>query len=429
MIKPSKHKIVLICGNAQRELSMLQLLKKEFEDTLNANVWIIGSIADVQKIYYLLYKIRPNMVFISQIVEKVTRDIAYYVRQSGAILCVLPVELYYLKNEYRNTFKKQSYNEYLDYYFLPGENMYNDTLILSDIRKSKMLITGTPRVDLYINKKAKNMLSREEFCRKYFLKRNSKNIFVFTSFIVTSLNYIKKEKAFEGELDYILKRNNGMLEMRSLFIRDIKKICTDFPDCNVILKLHPLEENFFCLEKNPNNLRVIKDISFNDTVRSIDLAVYWRSTIATECWVNDIRTLQYIPVNNHESLRGDFNEENPIYYKYSELRRGISKYLLHKFEKKYLLAQKRYLQVNYYKIDGLAVKRIAKKVKKILLKVNDGVLDYKFANDKGFCLFVFFEKIFGVRLSRRLISVFKKNYSWRYAVDNYVFKLPANNRN
>jgi hypothetical protein len=195
-----------------RELLMLELLKKEFEHTFKADVWIIGSLADVQKIYYSLNQIKPDIVFISQIIEKDCRDIASYVRKSGAILCVLPAEFTYSNADYYRTFSgNRPYNKYVDYYFLTGLRMYKAISKLTDIDKNKMFITGTPKIDLYINKNAKKVLSRREFVARYSIPGNRKNIFIFTNFLITPINYIKSEKAFSGMVNYMLKWNKRRL--------------------------------------------------------------------------------------------------------------------------------------------------------------------------------------------------------------------------
>lgn len=426
-IHSSKYKIVLICMDIHRELPMLKFFKKELEDTLNADVWIIGSLADVQKTFYLLSQIKPEMVFISQIVEKVCRDIARYVRNSGGILCVLPIELTYVNiDTYGFKNRRQLYDKYVDYYFLPGQKMYKDILKASDINKNKMFITGTPRIDLYINKNVQKTPSRREFCVKYNIPTNRKNIFIFTSFVTFPADYIRNEKAYKGSVNRVLKMNKEVSETRDIFVRDIKNICVDFPKYNIILKPHPLEDHIFYKEINLKNLYKINKVSFNDTVNSIDLAVHWCSTVATECWVNNIKTIQYIPTVRHKGLLTDFNGENPVYNNYLDLKKGISKYLDHHLEKKYLFSQKKYLQFWYYKTDGFSVRRISTKIKKILQSNPHAVLNYTSADSKMMHMFIILEKILGIKLSRRIVTLVKKDYNWRYAADNYVFSAPGN---
>jgi surface carbohydrate biosynthesis protein len=425
-MESQKHKIVLICMDLQRELSMLELLKKEFEDILQADVWIIGSLADIQKIYYSLNQIKPDMVFISQIIEKDCRNIANYVRKSGATLCVLPVELTYpTKDGFSFLNTKQLYDKYVDYYFLPGRRMYEDISRSSDISKNKMFITGNPKIDLYINKNAKKVLLRREFCIRYSVRKNQGNIFIFTSFVITPADYIKREKAYKGSVNRILKKNKEVLETRDAFVRDIKKLCVDFPKYNIILKPHPFEDSSFYKKIEIKNFYMINTVTFNDTINSIDLAIHWCSTVATECWVNGIKTLQYVPIVIHEGLLTDYNRENPVYNNYLDLRKGISKYLIHNLDKKYLFFQKKYLRFWYYKTDGNSVKRIAIKIKKVLRNEHRDALNYISVNSKILYIFIIAEKILGIRLSRRVVSYFRKDYNWRYAADNFVFRGPG----
>ncbi len=421
-----KPKIVLICGNAQRELSMLQLLKKEIENTLTADVWIIGSIADIQKIYYLLNRIQPEMVFISQIIENVTRDIAGYVRKSGALLCVLPVEFTFSEADYDQIFNKnQGYNKYLDYYFLTGPKMLNAALRLSDIARSKMFVTGTPKVDLYKNINAKKVLSRTEFIDRYGITQDLKNVFVFTSFPITPLSYLRKQKVLKDKMDLLTKWNRRVIDTRKIYIKDIAKLCIDFPDCNIILKPHPLEDVSYYKEITSKNFYLVDDITFNDVVKSIDLAIYWHSTIATECWISNINVIQYIPVNNFENLESDFTRGNPSIDNYKDLKKGVLKYLHQKLDKKYLNYQKNYLKLCYYKLDGMSAKRVAVKVKDILQNNRSINLTYKPVTSAMMHTFIITEKLLGIKLSRKIISLIKPGYDWKYSVNNFVFIIPS----
>src|SRR5690349_17048950 len=136
MLKRSseKKKIVLICDNVVRELAALELLKKALKSVLGADVTIVGSLGEVQRIYYLLYKLKPNIVFISQNQEDITRDIIKYLKTSGAIVCILPMELAYSRSNLSWFYNKRlSYRDYGDYFFLPGPQSFKDVVHYTNI--------------------------------------------------------------------------------------------------------------------------------------------------------------------------------------------------------------------------------------------------------------------------------------------------------
>lgn len=418
----NKHKftVVLLCDQIQRELPALRLLQKQLTKD-NFSISIIGSLAEVNRMYFLLYKIKPDIIFISQIQEKVTRDIVQYVKKSGGIVCVLPMELSYSRTNLFWLFNNRlDYNKFVDYYFLPGEQFRNDLLEFTDIDKRKMFIVGSPKMDLLIKNNKQDFLSRKEFCYKYKIPINKKNIFIFTTFVASKIDYIKNEEAFKGNVEATLRIYNGIKETKEIFLRDIKKICIDFPDCNIILKPHPLEGAKDYLTINYSNFFIIQNELFNNTIESIDLAVHWNSTVATECWIQGKKTIQYSPIRKYNDLLSEFNKGNPVYEKYDELYQGLRKYLINNMEIKYLDFEKRYLKLWYFQIDGKSAKRISDILIKTL-KYNQRK-QYLKNYSLNFILFYYGEIILGSTFARLMIRFFKKNYQQKYADENYVFE-------
>lgn len=419
-----KLKIVFICDQVQRELPSLLHLKKNIEKYMNADAYIIGSLAEEQRIYYLLYKIKPDIVFISQIQEEVTRRIAKYVRESGGILCLLPAEVTYSRLNLFWLFNKNlSYKDYVDYCFLPGEQYRNDLNELTDIDKRKIFVVGAPKMDLLATVYKNKFLTRKGFCQKHKIPLNKKNLFIYTTFLsISSTNYLEKENSFKGNVNAIRRIYNCCDETKRIFIRDIKKICLDFPEYNIILKPHPLEEAKDYLNINYNNFFLIQNEVFNNTISSIDLTIHWNSTVATECWVKNIKTLQYSPILKYQDLLSDFKGGNPIYNNYEELKEGIIKHMNNSMEQRYLRFQERYLTTWFYKIDGLSSKRIAIKLNQLLKEKNIKFFSVKYKCNchKFYNILIFFEFFLGVKLTRILLLVLRPDYKWRYAIDNYI---------
>lgn len=413
-------RIALILDNKTREYSYLQLLKKTLTDKLNADVSIIGSVAEQQRIYLLLYKIKPQIVFISQIVEDCMRGIAYYIKKSGGLVFVLPAEITVIpaiSNLIVN--KKLQYNKLLDAIFLPGSRMrklYSDT----DIPSYKMYVVGSPKIDVLVKETDKDFLKRDLFLHSYKITPNKKNVFIFTSFVTIPPHYLTQNQTFQGNEKKILANNEYTLKNKTEYIETIKRLTEDLPNCNIILKTHPLENTAHYQEIKAPNFFILPKLSLYNCLDSIDLAIHWSSTIATECWIKGIQTLQYIPIIKKSSL-SEFRLGNPTVNSYEDLLKTILLCLNKNIGRKFIPIQKKFLENNYYKLDGKSSLRIAEICKKYAR--NEIKVDYKPKFSKLIYLITTAQKFLGLSLSRSMIGFFKKRYSAEYAIQNFVEEL------
>ncbi|MDD2822975.1 MAG: hypothetical protein PHQ59_02725 [Candidatus Daviesbacteria bacterium] len=416
----NKLSVVLICDHIQRELASLKMLREQMLSE-NLSVSIIGSLAEVKRMYYQLYRLKPDIVFISQIQEKITRDMARYVKDCGAIVCVLPAELSYSRaNLFWLYNQRLTYNELVDYYFLPGEQFLNDILEFTDIDRRKMVVVGSPKMDLLISKYKKSFLSREEFCTKYKIPLGKKNIFIYTTFAASTIDYIKKEAAFKGNVKATLRIYRCISETKKIFLKDINRICIDNPECNIIIKPHPLEDTSEYLKIKHSNYYVVQNELFNNTVSSIDLAIHWNSTVATECWIQRKKTIQYAPISKYSDLLSEFNQCNPVFENYKELDCGIKKYLGCNIDAKYLRSQKDYLKLWYYRLDGKAMNRILN----ILVKnIKPNKSKHYFKNYPfSFKVYSYVESLLGLSIARWLVKLVKRDFQRQYALENYILE-------
>ncbi len=412
-------RIALICDQVQRELSALKAIKSELEKKLKAKVWIIGSVAEAQRIYYLLYLIKPHVVFMSQIQEQEMRNISGYVKNSGGMVCILPVELSYSKTNFYWLFNSRlKYDFLVDLYFLPGNQMYTDILEFTNINKRKLFIVGSPRVDLLLDDN--NFLSRKQFLKKFSIP-NRKNIFIFSTFYASSVEYIKNEAAFKGNIKKSLRIYSGIEKTKQKYLLVLEDLCAEFPDCNIVFKPHPLEKPDVYRKLNYSNFHLIENETFNNVVRSIDIAVHWNSTVATECWVRKLPTVQFVPIKNFGDLLCDFYPGNKVVEDYKTLVRTLQVYMKSGVEKKYLNFQKKYLENWYFRIDGKSVSRVsAVLTKQIKTRQVKDELRYTRRNFLYPLVLVILEKIIGVYLCRRFLGIFYKNFNWNYAINNYL---------
>ena len=409
-------RIVLICNNVTRELATLTLLKNELESRLGAQVRIIGSIAEIQRIYYSLYKFQPHLIFLSQLQEKCCRDFAEYAKKSGAMVFVMPEEITPAKIVESLILRPdRPYDHLVDGVFLPGQVMMN-FFGKTNIKKQKIKITGSPKVDV---EKQSRPLTRNKFCRKFGINGKKKNIFVFTSFPHTGIDYFKKDECFEGNIKLIANIQRAIRDTQKSYLENLPKICKLLPEFNIILKPHPLEDLSHYKKVKAPNLHIISNISMLDCLGSIDVAIHWNSTVSTSCWLHSIPTLQYSPLKKHDWLLSGFTPGNPLISDIRQLVQQVRDYATRRpLPKKYIEFQKKYLYQNFYIIDGKSCERISKHVGNMISKT-DFKLEYKRQFSGIWYLISIMEKIIGVYGSRRIMSLIS-SYNWQYAKDNYL---------
>lgn len=410
--------IVLVCDNILRELTHLTLLKMQLEETLQARVTIIGSVAEIQRTYYLIHQLKPHIVILNQVVEDGMRDLAKYIRQSGAKVYVLPPEILVvpaLSNIL--AISKLKFNHLIDGILLPGERM-KKLFLKSDIQPNKIMVVGSPKIDVLMRATAPDFYSRTTFLEAIHARKNKKNIVVFTSFVPTPKTYLRKTKTFVGNIRKMSQNNVFVEEAQRLYPYALEKLCEDFPDYNIILKRHPREVDVYYQHIQKPNFFVASNMSFYNVVNSIDLAIHWSSTIATECWLRGITTVQYVPNTRTTNFLIESWRGNPVTHTYVELKKAVQKYMDMKLEKKYLKFQKQYLKENYYKSDGKSVERISER---LLYSCKKQVHPHYIKRYSFFMeAFVMCERYISSYLPRRLASLILQSFDWKYAVKNYI---------
>lgn len=414
----NKLKIVLILDNKDREYNYLQLLKKTLIDTLNTEVSLIGSVAEQERMYFLLYKIKPNIVFLSQAVEESMKDIAFYIKQSGGLVFILPAEITIIPAiSHLIVNKKLKYNKYTDAIFLPGKRMmqlYKST----DVSPEKIYVVGSPKIDVLINDYGNEFLKRSVFLSKYKINPNRRNIFIFTSFVIIPSEFFSINESFKSSEKKFLANNAYTFKSKSNYIDTIKKLTNDFPKLNIILKIHPLEDKRDYQSISAPNFYFLPKIPLYNCLDSIDLSIHWSSTVATECWIKKIKTLQYVPFIKNGSL-SEFRLGNPTVSSYEDLIEAIKIYLNKKVDKKFLSFQKKYLEDNYYKLDGKSCLRIKEVIRKNYANKKIEV-NYQSNFNKLIYFIVFIQKFFGLKISRLITNVALKEFNPEYTIKNFV---------
>lgn len=412
-------KVVIICNSKVRELTALMFLKSVLEKHTHSSVHIIGGLAEMQKIYFELYRIQPDIVFIPQVVEKECRKLAAYIIESRALLYVIPAEITVIKIIEEILLNPNiSYKKYVTKFLIPGER-FKALLEKSDLVKNQIKIVGSPKIDCLVHEEGSAFISRASFCNKYSLDVKKKNIFIFTSFVKANESYLKDDSCFDGTIKQMLESNKCVDLTKNRYISVIQKLCKDFSEYNIVLKPHPLEESESYKKIKSSNFTLITDESFYACLKSIDLAIHWSSTIAPECWIKKIKTIQFAPFPKYDSFLSESHPGNPLVRTYSELKKSIISFHQAKLEQRYKKFQQEYLQSNFYKLDGRASERISRIISndlKLLRKTPNFSKNYSFL--LPFVLSA--EQIVGIKAIHRLIGFLDHNYDWKAAVENRI---------
>lgn len=414
-----KLRILLISDNLVRELEALRVLKKTLEKTINSQVNIFGSLADWEVIYFKLNEFRPHLVFLTQVQEQKCRDLAEYIKSCGAKICVIPPEttvVQALKDVFINP--KLKYDQLLDFLFLPGKALF-EFYKKSDIEQSKIFLTGSPKIDAFIQAKGEQFYSRERFLEVFNVPKGRKNIFIFSSFRNFSMDYIEKDIGYKGVTEIAGEESEFIEKTSEEYLKLIPEFCNQFADCNIILKPHPLEDQDRYNSIESPNFYVIQKSTLQNCLKSIDLAIHWNSTIAAECWLFGIKTVQYSPIKKLNFLLSDLYKGNPLFVNYKTFVQGVRKYLNENLDNGYLDFQKKYLKINYGDITESASAKIADIISK-KISIENIRLSYKKNSGLRYFLFKISEKTLGKYLSRRTLHFFDKNYRWKYSTENYV---------
>ncbi len=417
---PKKLTILLVCNNFTRDFPGLKVLKSELKKKIRARVIIVGSIAEVQRTYYLIYKYKPHIVVLYQVQEQCSRDIARYVRNSGGMIAVVPTEVTVAQSSLVFVVDKNiSCNDLVDYYFFPGKRMYGYFLQYSDIEKRKLYVTGSPKIDASSCKLSNVRLARARFCQENKIPQGRKNIFLFTSFVTVPEKYIRKDIAFSGGREELLSYFQYILRTKRHYLKDIAKLCRDFPENNIVIKVHPLEDLRDYKKIIEPNLFIVKENNIYQCLPAIDLALHWNSTASTECWIHSKKTIQYNPLELDETFLSDFTPGNPLCLSYNSLKSAVNKYLHSDLELKYLKFQKNYLKDTFGKLDGQSGERIAEIIKK---KVSRALPKVNYQRHYSPLLWGFFvsEKILGLGLTNRIIKLLRSDYEAEYASSNRI---------
>ncbi len=147
-----------------------------------------------------------------------------------------------------------------------------DWMIKYGTEKSKVVITGAPRLDYYINK---NSMSREEFFKSINVDPNKKIIVYTPQFSIRHMNFANWHFTFSERASFL----------RNTFLAS-KKIDNSF----VIVKMHPSDfdynlPNEIAKSMNFKNYLVTKNVDLFELLSNCDVLITVQSTTGLESMI------------------------------------------------------------------------------------------------------------------------------------------------
>lgn len=313
----------------------------------------------------------PHVLVVTTVIGTRWDDFSKYLKKYGTKIVELKAEG--ITVSYNEKFRTNAFvdSSFLDAELCWGEKLKKAIIKNSNISKEKVLISGHPRFDIY--KKRPFNLSKKEFCKKYNLNEKKKIITFATSFPHADLTEKEKkeiDKLHKGKDIFNISKNFAIT--RKKFFKSVLKLAKNFPEINILVKIHPAENKEFYtkrIEKETKNVLALREEKINNVLNVTEIYIHSNSTSSIESWFIDIN----LPVINFylneyksDALLIDAVEGQDFIKDYNQLEKKIRKYLDgEKIDKKKLEFRKQFIKDNFFKADGNSGKRAAKIINKL----------------------------------------------------------------
>jgi surface carbohydrate biosynthesis protein len=239
----------------------------------------------------------------------------------------------------------------------------------TDLEDEEVRVVGCPRFDVYQPPLSELMMSKEEFCAKFDIKRNSPIVVWATNFV----NVDRSEKSIQYLEEFTDRNIRELIDiqrtLRKRHFDVFAKLTEDFLQCEFIIKLHPLEipkyyTNRIREMKLQNRIRVIAGIQMEHVLNSTDVFLNTNSTSSTEAWFLNIPTISLVFDRRALSNLSAFAGGNEIVSDYNSLKMIIEQCLKGKREPSDSMLNHReeFIEKWYYQVDGRATLRAAEEI-------------------------------------------------------------------
>lgn len=315
------------------------------------------------ELYSTVFTWQPDIVVIGQVNQQENIDVARYAQRCGAYVVVLNTEGTYDDRGEVYRFGKET-NDFVDILIAWGKKHKEDALKFSNIDSRKVIVAGTPKLDMYRPQLASLLLVKKPYQDR--LDPKKKTICVSTAFPSTEMSWEKiKDNLVYQKLGrkMVELRTRGQQKSRDTYI-ELALLLAKQDRYNVIFRIHPLEQPQYYRECLQHEKRIIFD---NEIIPAklftvTDLLVHRTSTLGTEAWITNVPTICLDPLYDEDREMMPFTNYEKIFHTIPEIVIFLDKHKNLNFPDKYKKEKEEYLKYwfNYVKSDKqLSSKKIA----------------------------------------------------------------------
>ena len=318
--------------------------------------------------WHEVFFIKPDLVLVNYS-RKANYKLIKRCKSLDIAVAVLDTEGGILRDANDYFRKAMKYARDVDMYFTWGKKQYNAVLDQNKIIKNNILMTGCPRYD-YGFKPWKNIYKNNVNQKNYILF-NTNFPFVNPSYN-TPQNELEKLIHEEGyEKNYAFDLFEQTEKTFDEFIKVIRKITSDFPDLDFIVRPHPFEsiKPYEILAEKQKNLKAIKEGSVFLWLAQCNLLIHQNCSTAVESILSGVEPLNLKFISG-SLLKQPVSENVSINItSYKQLHKYVTK--ISNNEKINVPIpikefRKKIIEDWFYKSDGLASLRVAEKIESIV---------------------------------------------------------------
>jgi len=322
---------------------------------------------------FYIHGFKPHIVIINHLYDKKRQEYFKKVASWGIKVVILPTEGIPTLEKYRE-FAAGVDNDLssVSLHFVWNEPMGKITAKNCTISNEKIKVVGVPRFDFYKEPLKKLLISKEEFIKKYNLKKNLPIITFATNytqaqFAIQNQTFFKKDSKTLG-YDKLIDENIPQKDFKSrdIAIKAFIKLVKELENVNFVLKLHPSEEHTYYFKLLDNELKNYKDRVaiivqeyIWDVLAVTDIEVKRSCTTGIESWILGHPTIEMKLNPNEWYFSLEHTVGSDIVTTYDELKNTILQYLNgKKISKEKLQKRKEFLDTWCYKVDGKSTIRV-----------------------------------------------------------------------
>lgn len=315
-------KILISVGYKQRELNYLSILSLHLQKAgFQVRVRYVNY-----ELYYELFSWQPDFFISGQVNQNENIEIAKYAHACGAQVLVLNCEGTYSTSQKIERFGS-NVAEYVTVLFAWGRQHLQDALANTDLPKSAIAITGTPKFDLYKKPLAQYFSQKLPYENK--IEKEKPIICIATSFAgaQTKWNDISHNLIYKKMgREFFELRKAAQVSLRTYFANlaiDLAKS----KKYNIIFRVHPLEPQEFYKKIFSGHPEIIFDNKALavELLPKLNLLIHRSSSLAPEAWIAGAPTVCYDPIHNADKDMLDFTLFEKVFCTHDAIKKWVEK--------------------------------------------------------------------------------------------------------